>query len=226
MVGASSSNRRWPAATWPFWPPRLPNAGLNCRWTTCPPWDCNCWKASIGRERHAENEARETTEEAPATAGKPAHAAHRQFAKSILAATRRARTGPSVNMAAEAPEIVEKLEHLDDLVYDAMAGQSSALEQLQSVWPRLLKELGDPILAESREQYLRLCIVDLARMCRPGRHPRPRPGPSGPRRPLPAFRRSAVVAGPFQDCVAGRLAARACGRRTTWAASGPATRHT
>jgi hypothetical protein len=110
------------------------------------------------RERPEGKEIRETTEEAPATAGKPAHAAHRQFAKSILAATRRARTGPSVNLAAEAPEIVEKLEHLDDLVYDAMAGQSGALEQLQSVWPRLLKELGDPILAESREQYLRYAL--------------------------------------------------------------------
>jgi hypothetical protein len=100
---------------------------------------------------------RETTGEAAAVGG-PAHAAHRRFAKSLTKARGRSGAGPSVNFAAETPEIVEKLEHLDDLVYDAIAGHSAAMEQLQALWPRLLKELGDPILAESREQYLRYAL--------------------------------------------------------------------
>ena len=36
----------------------------------------------------------------------------------------------------ESPETLEKLELLDDLVYDAISGRSGALEQLQTVWPR------------------------------------------------------------------------------------------
>ena len=51
--------------------------------------------------------------------------------------------------------VLEKLERLDDLVFDAIAGKAAALEQLKRIWPQLCEELGDPLLAESREHYLR-----------------------------------------------------------------------
>jgi hypothetical protein len=100
-----------------------------------------------------DNETGETMEEGRTMVGGAAHAAHRQFAKSIAATAKPA--GPSSNLGLDAPEVVEKLEHLDDLVYDAISGQSQAMERLRTLWPRLVKELGDQALAESREQYLR-----------------------------------------------------------------------
>jgi hypothetical protein len=106
----------------------------------------------------SDNEIPKVTEEARATVGGPAHAAHRQFAKSIAAAMARPTAGPSSNLGVDAPEVLEKLEHLDDLVYGAVSGQSHSLEQLRTMWPRLLKELGDQVLAESREQYLRYAL--------------------------------------------------------------------
>ncbi len=56
------------------------------------------------------------------------------------------------------PEILERLEHLDDLVYDAITGQPGAMEQFQAAWPELAAQLGDGPLAESREQYLRYAL--------------------------------------------------------------------
>jgi hypothetical protein len=50
---------------------------------------------------------------------------------------------------------LEKLERLDDLVFDSIAGKAAALEQLKELWPQLCEELEDPLLAESREHYLR-----------------------------------------------------------------------
>ena len=111
-----------------------------------------------GLECRRDSETDETKETAPAASGGPAHAAHRQFGKSMPGAAARTTAGPSATLATDRPEVIEKLEHLDDLVFDAIAGQSSAMEQLQIVWPRLLKELGDSTLAESREQYLRYAL--------------------------------------------------------------------
>ncbi len=100
------------------------------------------------------NEIGETPERARTMTGGPAHAAHQQFAKSIAAALAKS-AKPSSDLGLDAPEVVEKLEHLDDLVYGAISGQPNAMEQLRTAWPRLAKELGDQALAESREQYLR-----------------------------------------------------------------------
>ncbi|MEN6458008.1 MAG: hypothetical protein ABFC63_03695 [Thermoguttaceae bacterium] len=58
----------------------------------------------------------------------------------------------------DSPEALERLEQLDDLVYDAINGQPGAIEQLQTVWPKLGEELGEASLAESREQYLRYAL--------------------------------------------------------------------
>ena len=50
------------------------------------------------------------------------------------------------------------LEHLDDMVYAAMAGDSDALAQVEVLWPLVLDELGPQLVDESREQYLRFAL--------------------------------------------------------------------
>ncbi|HEX4148323.1 MAG TPA: hypothetical protein VHY20_05020, partial [Pirellulales bacterium] len=56
------------------------------------------------------------------------------------------------------PATVERLEMLDDLVFEAIAGKPGSVEQLRSVWPQTLAELGRELLEESRAQYLRHAI--------------------------------------------------------------------
>jgi hypothetical protein len=92
-----------------------------------------------------------------------AHAAHRQFEKAQAESHGQpaglALDVPSAHLVPESPEMLEKLELLDDLVYDAIAGRPGALEQLQSLWPVLREELDRQMLAESREQYLRYALT-------------------------------------------------------------------
>ncbi len=109
-------------------------------------------------ECHGDDEIKEAAEQGPTMAGGRTHAAHRQFEKTLAAATTMSPTGPSSDLGVHSPEILEKLEYLDDLVYEAISGQTNALEQLRTVWPKLLGELGDQLLAESREQYLRYAL--------------------------------------------------------------------
>jgi hypothetical protein len=92
-----------------------------------------------------------------------AHASHQQFQKTQTQtqnqAARLAIEAPSAGLHTESPEILDKLELLDDLVYDAMSGRPGALSQLQTAWPALRKELDFNLLAESREQYLRYAVT-------------------------------------------------------------------
>jgi len=89
-----------------------------------------------------------------------AHAAHRSFEKSVKAPTaeKTDSLAPSKTLAPATPEALEKLEVLDDLVYEAIGGQISALERLGEFWPQVLAELGDDLVADSREQYLRYAL--------------------------------------------------------------------
>ena len=58
----------------------------------------------------------------------------------------------------DCPEIQAKLESLDDAVFEAIDGHDESLGRLRSLWPALLAELGEDLLAESRQQYLRYAI--------------------------------------------------------------------
>jgi hypothetical protein len=89
-----------------------------------------------------------------------AHAAHRQFAKSAAesAKAKEGHSGPAETLDPESPAILERLELLDDLVYESIGGNAQAMRQLQSVWPALQKELGESLLCDSREQYLRYAL--------------------------------------------------------------------
>lgn len=89
-----------------------------------------------------------------------AHAAHHQFAKSMVQVRGMMAPSSSLQNSAEilSPVVLEKLEQLDDLVYEAISGQSDMMEQLRVAWPKLLAEVGESMLAESREQYLRYAL--------------------------------------------------------------------
>ena len=53
------------------------------------------------------------------------------------------------------PDLLAKLEWLDDLMFEAIEGDPVALETAIDVWRRSLEELGPDVLEESRNQYLR-----------------------------------------------------------------------
>jgi hypothetical protein len=66
---------------------------------------------------------------------------------------------PSVLLDPNDPEVLAKLEHLDDLVYEAIGGKVEAISELQEYWPRVREQLGDELLVESQEQYLRYALA-------------------------------------------------------------------
>jgi hypothetical protein len=66
---------------------------------------------------------------------------------------------PSATIAPADTEILRKLERLDDLVYETIAGKESAAQELAAYWPKVREELGDELLAESREQYIRYAVT-------------------------------------------------------------------
>ena len=53
------------------------------------------------------------------------------------------------------PEVLAKLEWLDDLMFAAIDGDPVALETAVDAWRKTLEELGAVALDESRHQYLR-----------------------------------------------------------------------
>jgi hypothetical protein len=53
------------------------------------------------------------------------------------------------------PDVLAKLEWLDDLMFEAIEGDAVALEIAIDAWHKTLVELGPNPLEESRQQYLR-----------------------------------------------------------------------
>jgi hypothetical protein len=109
-------------------------------------------------EARGEESPRPISEDHRPIAAGLAHAAHRQFAKSGASGVATRLQAPSAKLGLYAPESLEKLERLDDLVYEAIAGSPDSFGQLQSAWPLLVKDLNEEALAESREQYLRYAL--------------------------------------------------------------------
>jgi len=99
-----------------------------------------------------------------------AHRAHGRFEKNASAPTTSSleSTVPSQLLDANNPQTLRKLEHLDDLVYGAVRGKPSAMDDLRVYWPQVQKELGGPLLAESQEQYLRYALAVWSRNAEPG----------------------------------------------------------
>ena len=66
--------------------------------------------------------------------------------------------GPSSLLGVKSVDLLEKLKHLDDLVFDTIAGRRPALDELTQLWPHVMADLPRELWAESREQYLRYAL--------------------------------------------------------------------
>jgi len=100
-------------------------------------------------------------QQSPAVHACQSHAAHHKFEKSLATASKSDASvagGPSKFLDCDSPEVVARLEALDDAVFDAIQGKAAALADLYRIWPALKIELGDALLAESREQYIRYAL--------------------------------------------------------------------
>lgn len=62
---------------------------------------------------------------------------------------------PSKTLGAQCPQAVEMLELLDDKVFDAIAGKPNAAEELQTLWSQVVAQLGEEMIEESKQEYLR-----------------------------------------------------------------------
>ncbi|RMF91985.1 MAG: hypothetical protein D6741_15450 [Planctomycetota bacterium] len=72
-----------------------------------------------------------------------------------LAAQPRVEERPRPKPRPDEPWVIERLEFLDDLVFEAIKGDDEAMQRLFSVWPQIRDELGMELLAEACAQYLR-----------------------------------------------------------------------
>ncbi len=53
------------------------------------------------------------------------------------------------------PEVLARLEWLDDLIFEAIEGNPASLDNAATAWKETLDELGEATLEESRLQYMR-----------------------------------------------------------------------
>ena len=58
-------------------------------------------------------------------------------------------------------ELLDNLDAIDDAVWHALQGHPDAMEQFQSVWPDVSRQLHPDVVTESREQYLRYAVEQL-----------------------------------------------------------------
>jgi hypothetical protein len=81
---------------------------------------------------------------------------------------------PADVLGCRDPAVLERLGELDDVVFEAIAGRTAALERLTTLWPEVLRLVGDPLVEESREAYIRHALNQW-RQCaeaEPTRNPR------------------------------------------------------
>ena len=53
------------------------------------------------------------------------------------------------------PEVVARLETLDDIIFPAIEGDAGALAASEPTWKQTIAELGPELIAETRSEYLR-----------------------------------------------------------------------
>jgi hypothetical protein len=64
------------------------------------------------------------------------------------------RDAPAELLPLSNPQVLEKFEELDDLVFDSIAGRAQAVERLRKAWPAALAMIGADLVEESRDAYL------------------------------------------------------------------------
>ncbi|MBL9081243.1 MAG: hypothetical protein JNK76_05525 [Planctomycetales bacterium] len=65
------------------------------------------------------------------------------------------RDAPSDVLQLGDPRLMERLGELDDVVFEAIAGKSSAIARLRTLWPEIIAPLSHSLAEESREAYCR-----------------------------------------------------------------------
>lgn len=107
-----------------------------------------------------EQEQPDPEAQSPSGLLKQAHEAHPQCPQAFCPSAAQPCTD-SVPLQVLNPDdraVLDKLEQLDDLVYEAIDGEVGAMDQLKTFWPQVRDELGDELLCESQEQYLRYAL--------------------------------------------------------------------
>jgi hypothetical protein len=71
-----------------------------------------------------------------------------------------------ISHAETDPDVIARLEWLDDLMFAAIEGDPVALEAATHAWRRTVEELGGEVVEESRRQYLRRaqCVWNALRL--------------------------------------------------------------
>jgi hypothetical protein len=64
-------------------------------------------------------------------------------------------THPPTAQTSTDPDVVARLEWLDDLIFAAIDGDPASLQGAAEAWKNTVQELGRDALEESRRQYLR-----------------------------------------------------------------------
>lgn len=64
-------------------------------------------------------------------------------------------TRPSRLLDAPVDPVLDLLEQLDDVIFEAIRGCTESLAKAESMWPKTISRLGWEVVEESREQYLR-----------------------------------------------------------------------
>jgi hypothetical protein len=67
-------------------------------------------------------------------------------------------TRPSRLLDAPVDPILDLLEQLDDVIFEAIRGCTESLAKAESMWPKTISRLGWEAVEESREQYLRYAL--------------------------------------------------------------------
>ncbi len=66
---------------------------------------------------------------------------------------------PARVLGQACPAALEDLQRVEDAVFEAMAGKSEALEQLEALWPKVLSHVGVARVDSTRERYLRYALA-------------------------------------------------------------------
>ena len=86
------------------------------------------------------------------------HAAHRENNNAVSLEDFLSVQLPSEMLYCESEEVNAMLEHLDDVIFEAVQGNESALKEAKTLWPQAVDTLGWELIEESREQYLRFAL--------------------------------------------------------------------
>jgi hypothetical protein len=61
---------------------------------------------------------------------------------------------PAYALGLSDPHVLERLEQLDDAVFEAIAGKASGVDHLRRLWAEIPQIVGPPLVEESRQAYV------------------------------------------------------------------------